>query len=78
MRRSWRATGLTVPQAAKVCGVSDGTVRQWICRGRLARNEWRLIDPAALLAFVDTWGNHDMRRTATQRGLTRRTCAPVG
>lgn len=44
---------LTVPQAAQLLGVSTSTVRMWIKRGKIARNEVGLIENYTLVCWMD-------------------------
>lgn len=64
MRQSWRAQGLTVPQAAKVCGVSPAAIRKWIQRRHIARNEWGLLDAVELARHLAKRGTIDQRKVA--------------
>jgi len=61
--------GLTVAQVATVCGVDPVTVRSWIKRRHLTRNEYGRIDPAALVKYLDERGTRGQRRHAKIRGL---------
>jgi hypothetical protein len=57
--------GVTVLDAALMCGVSQGTVRSWLSRYDLARTADGQIDPFALL---DWWDNKRDTKQAKCRG----------
>ena len=57
---------LTVAKAAESAGVTPTTVRNWIRRGHISRNQAGLIDQAALLAW---WDRRDTRKVRDKRSL---------
>lgn len=49
-----RATGLTVEQICRITGATPNTVRGWIHRGHLTRNEWGLVDADDVRAYLES------------------------
>lgn len=71
-----RPQGLTTQQAAIICDVEPSTVRTWIDRGHLHRNEHRRIDPRELLDYIDRRGTIGQRKAARIHQLRRRADPP--
>lgn len=56
-RYTHKFQGLTVEQVCRVTGQTANTVRGWIYRGHLKRNEWDLIEPEDLRIYLASRGS---------------------
>lgn len=54
--------GITVRDAALMCGVSEGTVRSWLTRYELPRTGDGQICPFGLRDWWDTMRDHEQAR----------------
>lgn len=61
--------GLSVPQICTITGAEPGTVRSWIHRGHLSRNQWGRVEPVALAKYLVERGTVGQHKHARQHGL---------
>lgn len=55
---------MTVDQIAYWFCVDTSTVRKWVQRRHVTRNQWKRIDPAQVLAYLDSRGGRGVPRHA--------------
>lgn len=67
-----RPHGLTVRQIAVICDVDQVTVRSWIKRGHVRRDEHGRLNALEVLAYLDQRGTVGQRKAARAHGLARR------
>ncbi len=61
--------GLTVDQVCKTTGATPDTVRSWIYRKHLVRNQWGRIAPEDLARYLTERGTVGQHRHARQHGF---------
>lgn len=73
-----KARGLTVVQVCTITGASAPTVRSWIVRKHLRRNEWGRIEPEELARYLAERGTVGQHKTARRHGFRPGSCAWSG
>lgn len=56
-RYTHKFQGLTVDQVCRITGATPNTVRGWIHRGHIKRNEWGLLDLDDVRGYLATRGS---------------------
>lgn len=67
--------GLSVPQICTITGAKPDTVRSWINRGHLERNQWGRIEPEDLARYLVERGTVGQHKTARLHGFRTVSCA---